>query len=112
MNKKTILWLCMMFLIPAAEAGNRLRLSIVNTSSTVTLDAFTYAGGSWFATTKMNHMAVLIEHPQGRFLFDTGLGRDIDYQYAEDMPWWMKPMMKYDPANSVRDQFVAVSLNE
>ena len=107
MTKNLIILLCTMCLIQVVEAGNGLRLSIVNTSTTKTIEAFTYTGGSWFNTTKMNHMAVLVEHPKGRFLFDTGLGREIDKQYEKDMPWWMAPMMRYDLPNPVRDQFEA-----
>ncbi|MGJ8669615.1 MAG: MBL fold metallo-hydrolase [Oceanococcus sp.] len=107
MIQRMMTCLALLALAQAAEAGNGLRLSIINTSGTTTLEALTYSGGSWFTSTDMNHMAVLVEHPQGNFLFDTGLGREIDTQYDLDMPWWMAPMMTYDPPNPVRDQLDA-----
>lgn len=84
------------------DAG--LRFALIRTSGTTTLEALTFSGGSWFKKAKMNHMAVLVEHPQGRFLFDTGLGREIDEQYEQDMPLWMRPMLSYEPATPARDQ--------
>lgn len=93
----------------AEAAAEGVRFSIVNTSGSDTLEALTYAGGAWFSKTHMNHMAVLVEHPGGRFLFDTGLGREVDGQYAADMPWWMRPMMTYDPVTPARDQLDAAA---
>ena len=46
----------------AASADSALRFSLVKTSQTETLDAFTVAGGSWTQSATANHVAVLIEH--------------------------------------------------
>lgn len=91
----------------ASAKGSPLRFSIVNSSGTDTLEALSYSGGSWWKKLHMNHMAVLVEHGDQRFLFDTGLGRQIHHQYEADMPWWMRPLMSYEPANPVRDQLDA-----
>ncbi len=92
---------------PAQPPAAGVRFSIIDTSGAETLEALTYAGGAWLTRTRMNHMAVLVEYPGGRFLFDTGLGRKIDEQYAADMPWWMRPLMSYDPVTPARDQLDA-----
>ena len=38
---------------------------------------------------------MLVKHPQGSFLFDTGLGNNVDRQFSESMPFWLKPFMAY-----------------
>lgn len=89
--------------VALADPGG-VRFSLIKTSGSTTLDALTYSGGKWFSLTRMNHVAVLVEHPKGRFLFDSGLGRDIDAQYDKDMPYWMRTSFKYDPTTPARDQ--------
>lgn len=87
----------------AASAGSELRFSLVKTSQTETLDAFTVAGGSWTQSATANHVAVLIEHHAATLLFDTGLGREVDRQFAE-MPWHSRQLMQYGAVQPVRDQ--------
>ncbi len=80
-----------------------LRFSLVKTSQTETLDAFTYEGGSWTAKVKVNHTAVLIQHHAATLLFDTGLGRQVDSQFDE-MPAWDKPLLQYGAVTPARDR--------
>lgn len=79
------------------------RFSLVKTSETETLDAFTYAGGNWTEKVKVNHTAVLIQHHAATLLFDTGLGRQVDRQF-EEMPAWDKPLLQYGQVTPARDQ--------
>lgn len=87
----------------AFGAQAELRLSLVKTSATTTLDAFTVAGGKWTQSATANHVAVLIEHHAATLLFDTGLGRQVDRQFAE-MPWHSRQLMQYGAVRPVRDQ--------
>ncbi|BAU75178.1 MBL fold metallo-hydrolase [Metapseudomonas furukawaii] len=80
------------------------RFALVKTSETETLDAFTVAGGKWTEKVKANHTAVLIQHHAATLLFDTGLGRQVDRQFKEEMPWWEKPLMQYGAVTPARDQ--------
>lgn len=91
----------------AGESEQTVRFAVINTSGTNTLDALSYSGGSWFSKVRMSYVAFLVDHPKGRFLFDTGLGRNIKQQYQADMPLWMRPTFKYDPVTPVRDQLEA-----
>ncbi|MHA6493551.1 MBL fold metallo-hydrolase [Pseudomonas borbori] len=81
-----------------------LRFSLVKTAETRTLDAFTVAGGKWTETAVASHMAVLIEHHAATLLFDTSLGRQVDSQFASEMPWYDKPLLQYGAVQPVRDQ--------
>lgn len=88
--------------LPGEAAG--LRFSLVKTAETKTLDAFTVEGGQWTQTAIVNHMAVLIEHHAATLLFDTALGRQVDSQFASEMPWYDKPLLRYGEVQPVRDQ--------
>jgi len=88
--------------LPGEAAG--LRFSLVKTAETKTLDAFTVADGQWTQTAIANHVAVLIEHHAATLLFDTSLGRQVDSQFASEMPWYDKPLLRYGEVQPVRDQ--------
>lgn len=77
-------------------------LSIVKTGEVKTLDALFYSGGNWTSSRIAVHSAILVRHPQGAFLFDTGLGNNIDEQFKESMPFWLKPFMAYKKIGSAQ----------
>ncbi len=86
-----------------------LSVSIVKTAEWETLEGFLYSGGSWFTKRKGVHSAILIRHPQNTLLFDSGLGRNIDQQFVDSMPFWLKPFMNYknhQPARDLLSEFV------
>jgi glyoxylase-like metal-dependent hydrolase (beta-lactamase superfamily II) len=90
--------------VPAPAAPVALQFSIIKTSDVTTLEGLLYQSGSLFKQAKVNHVAVLVRHPQGSFMWDTGLGRTIDQHIAQDMPWWAKPLFRYGPVLPVRRQ--------
>lgn len=82
-----------------------IKISYVETAYAITPEAFTYAGGSLFKKKRLSHNAVYIEHPQGSFLFDTGLGSQIDEQFEQNTSW-LKVFLEYEkekPAKQVLD---------
>lgn len=86
---------------PDRSALPELGLALIHTGDQASLDAFAYDGGSWTSSRVFVHSAVLVRHPRGDLLFDTGLGREVDKQVAADMPAYIRPIMKYtarDPA--------------
>lgn len=92
---------------PAAPS---LEFAIIKTSEASTLEALAYSGGAYTKKVKLQHVAVLVRHPQGTFLFDTGLGKQVDAQFKADMPFWAKPFFSYGPVNPVRTQLDAAGL--
>ena len=90
--------------LPGEAAG--LRFTLVKTSETETLDAFTVEGGDWTEKAIADHVAVLIEHHAATLLFDTGLGRQVDSQFQE-IPWWERKLLQYGPVQPVRDRLDA-----
>ncbi|HET7795956.1 MAG TPA: MBL fold metallo-hydrolase [Rhizobacter sp.] len=68
---------------PAVKPPQGLALSVLRTGESAgTVEALVVAGGSWFTPRKPVHSAVLVRHPQGTLLFDTGLGREVAAQFA------------------------------
>ncbi len=95
--------------LPQAQPS-RVRFAILKTSHLSAPEIFTYACGSLFRQVTMQQVAVLVEHPQGSFLFDTGLGRNIDAQVAEDMPWWARQVFTYEKGVPASDQLDAAGV--
>lgn len=94
----------------SAAVPTQLELSIVKTAEVRTLEALTYSGGAYTKLVKLQHVAVLVRHPQGTFLFDTGLGRQVDAQVKADMPLWARPVFSYGPVTDARSQLEAAGL--
>ncbi len=68
---------------PTARPPQGLAFSVLRTGESAgTVEALVVAGGRWFTPRRPVHSAVLVRHPQGTLLFDTGLGRDVERQFS------------------------------
>jgi len=76
-------------------ASHVVEVHFLKTAYITVPEAFSIAQGSLFKEFEMVHGAILIEHGNESFLFDTGLGKQIDRQFEIDMPFWLKPFMTY-----------------
>lgn len=79
-------------------------LSIVKTAEFAMPEAFVFSGGRWGTRWTGSHSAVLVRHPRGNLLFDTGLGTAAAAQFDAGMPFWLKPVIRYTrhvPASTV-----------
>jgi glyoxylase-like metal-dependent hydrolase (beta-lactamase superfamily II) len=68
--------------------------------------AFGYRGGSYFDKRDFAMTAVLIHHPRGDLIVDTGFGRDIDAQ-VQAMPLWFRAMTSYRRDRPAVDRLVS-----
>ena len=84
-----------------------LAFSIIKTSETTTRAGFTFVGGGFRKRVTICYAAILVRHPKGTFLFDTGLGNAIDAQYRADMPKWKQFLLHYGPVTSAQKQLAA-----
>jgi len=91
------------YLPTPVTAHPSLRFSIFQTGHASTLEAFVYKGGSLFRTKALCHTAVWVQHPSGSFLFDTGLGDEVDAQFSE-MSWLEQRLFGYHKETSVKHQ--------
>jgi len=79
--------------------------AIIKTSRVAVREALLVPGGSFSKEIDSNFSAFLIKHRDDYFLFDTGMGRQIDAQYRADMPWGWRPFFKYaSPVRPAREQ--------
>ncbi|MDZ4725895.1 MAG: MBL fold metallo-hydrolase [Leptospira sp.] len=80
--------------------------SIIKTGEAKTSEAFVFEGGNVFNVHTISHSAILIKHPSGMVLFDTGLGKKIDEQFKE-FPWFLKLLLSYEIEDNAVDKLVA-----
>jgi glyoxylase-like metal-dependent hydrolase (beta-lactamase superfamily II) len=87
------------------EGKNLVSFSVFRTGRARTQEAFVYSGGSLFRKCDLSHIAIWVKHPDGDFLFDTGLGDSIDVQF-EEMSLIHKQLFKYQREVSVKNQLI------
>jgi N-acyl homoserine lactone hydrolase len=68
--------------------------------------SFGYRGGSFLDWRDFAMTGVLVEHPGGDLLIDTGLGREIDTQFRL-MPFSLRAVTRYERYRSSADQLDA-----
>ncbi|GIQ61253.1 MULTISPECIES: MBL fold metallo-hydrolase [Flavobacterium] len=93
------------------RTNNKVQFSIIETGTAKTQKAFAFKGGSLFENLKIAHISVWVKHPNGDFLFDTGLGDSINIQFDKGMSFFHKLMFKYKKGQSVKEQLLLNGLN-
>jgi glyoxylase-like metal-dependent hydrolase (beta-lactamase superfamily II) len=88
--------------IPQAHPPPQFAVFQLPTGVTHRSAAFAYRGGSFFDARDFSMTALLVRHPQGDLLIDTGLGRDIATQ-LEAMPWWFSAITSYTRTQSAAE---------
>lgn len=97
--------------VPPAHPPAGLAFSVIETShSAGTLEALIVGGGSWTTIRRPVHMAVLVRHPQASFLFDLGLGRQVDAQVAVNSAFH-KQLFGYAKVDPAVDQLTRAGLD-
>jgi N-acyl homoserine lactone hydrolase len=93
---------------PLPSASPPAEMSVVHLPTGVThrSAAFAYRGGSFTDHRDFSMSAVLVKHPRGDLLIDTGFGRDIDNHFAK-MPMLFRAITSYEKTRSARDQLEA-----
>jgi glyoxylase-like metal-dependent hydrolase (beta-lactamase superfamily II) len=74
--------------LPAAAPPAGMSLSALPTSLIEARAAFAFRGGSPAEPRQFSQTAILVRHPRGDLLFDTGVGEHADAQFAAT-PWVM-----------------------
>lgn len=107
---KILALLCLLLASGAVSAAD-VSFSLVKTGHTHAYAGMVYSGGGFSRKLEISHVAVLVRHGQDSFLFDSGLGRKVAGQYAQDMPWWARPAFRYEPpVTPARDQLDAAGI--
>jgi len=85
--------------VPAAgrakENSPDVSLSILKTGKMISQQMFSWRGGKWGETQEFGMAAILVKHPRGTFLFDSGFGKNVD-EHVKTMPWLMQKLTTYE----------------
>lgn len=88
---------------PYARPPLSMGISVLSTGQMYSQQAFSFQGGR-FDVEQLSAMdAILVRHPKGDFLIDTGFGREVD-QHVETIPLLMQLLSKYDVNQPAADQ--------
>ena len=92
--------------LPAVETTANVELFQLPTGVTHRSAGFAYRGGSFGDRRDFVMTAVLVKHPRGDLLIDTGFGRHIDEHFAT-MPFFFRAVTSYEKATPAADQLEA-----
>jgi glyoxylase-like metal-dependent hydrolase (beta-lactamase superfamily II) len=89
--------------LPAASPPAEMTISAMPSGSMESRALFAFRGGSISDKRDFTMTAILVHHPKGDLLFDTGFGRNVD-EHAKTIPWLMRQLASYSKSRSVGDQ--------
>lgn len=79
----------------AKENPPEVSLSILKTGKMLSQQMFSWRGGKFGETQEFGMAAILVKHPKGIFLFDSGFGKNVD-EHFKTAPWLMRQLSKYE----------------
>jgi N-acyl homoserine lactone hydrolase len=80
--------------LPRADPPPGMTLSALPTGAMRSRAGFAYRGGALSEARDFSMTAVLVRHPRGDLLIDTGFGRDVA-AHARKIPWLMRALSTY-----------------
>lgn len=86
------------------ESLPNVSLSVINTGEFNQLEAFLLSSGSLFKKVSGSLPCVLIKHSQGTILFDAGLGKNVENDFNEAMPFGTGFTFPYRLKETTRSQ--------
>jgi glyoxylase-like metal-dependent hydrolase (beta-lactamase superfamily II) len=89
--------------LPRAAPPAGMTLSALPTGAMHSRAAFAYRGGSLSEARDFAMTAVLVRHPRGDLLIDTGFGRDVA-AHARTLPWLMRALSTYTASVPAAEQ--------
>jgi N-acyl homoserine lactone hydrolase len=94
------------FEIPSPPATQGVTLHAIPAGSMESTAGMAYRGGSLTEKRVFGMGGILVRHPQGDVLFDTGFGKDVD-QHIKTIPLLMRLTSSYAKGPTVAEQLVA-----
>lgn len=92
--------------LPAATPPADMTLSALPTGSMESSAGFAFRGGDFLEKREFSMTAVLVHHPRGDLLFDTGFSRDVE-QHQKTMPLLMRIASRISKSKPVAEQLQA-----
>ncbi|HYV06041.1 MAG TPA: MBL fold metallo-hydrolase [Blastocatellia bacterium] len=81
-------------------------LSVIECGKMMSKQVFVFRGGHWSEDYESGMAAVLVRHPKGTLLFDTGFGANVD-EHVKTIPTLMRRLTTYDKETSAAAQLKA-----
>lgn len=88
---------------PVSHPPEGMQLFHISTGINHRTAAFAYRGGSFFDKRDFAMSAVLVKHPKGNLLIDTGFGNDIR-EHFQSMPLYFRMTTDFQPGTSAATQ--------
>jgi N-acyl homoserine lactone hydrolase len=95
---------------PVATPPSDMSLVAIRAGSMDSKAAFAYRGGAFNDARSFSMGGILVRHPRGMLLFDTGFGRNVD-AHNETAPFIARLLTKYTKGTPVADQLIASGLD-
>lgn len=97
--------------LPPTNSPEGMSLFQIQTGVNHRTAAFAYRGGSFFDKRDFVATAILLMHPKGDLLIDTGFGRNVRDQF-KNMPSFFRLATNFDPGQSAADQLDQVGYDK
>lgn len=85
------------------------RISALYAGRMESIAAFAYRGGGFGDKRVFGMGGILVRHPQGNLLFDTGFGKDVD-AHVRSMPFLLRATTSYEKEQTVAEQLAAAKV--
>jgi glyoxylase-like metal-dependent hydrolase (beta-lactamase superfamily II) len=95
--------------VPPANPPPEMRLYAIEAGKMLSQAAFAYRGGTFGESRVFGMGGILIKHPQGMLLFDTGFGKDVDAHF-KTIPFLMRATSRYEKEPTVAEQLHAAGI--
>ena len=95
---------------PVARGPDGMSIAAMRSGSMSSGAMFAYRGGRPGEERAFAMGGILVRHPQGALLFDTGFGRNVD-AHVRQAPWIMRAVTKYTKGTPVADQLAAAHID-
>jgi glyoxylase-like metal-dependent hydrolase (beta-lactamase superfamily II) len=89
--------------IPALNPPPQMKLFVLHTGKMFSRAAFAYRGGAFGEERVFGMAAVLVQHPQGALLIDSGFGRNVD-AHVRTIPALMRATSRYEKETPAAEQ--------
>lgn len=88
---------------PPAMTTQGVELKAILAGKMYSSAGFAFRGGSFGEERVFGMGAILVRHPKGTILFDTGLGKNVD-EHFKTTPWLMQQTTRYEKEPTVAEQ--------
>ncbi|MBP6013820.1 MAG: MBL fold metallo-hydrolase [Alphaproteobacteria bacterium] len=94
---------------PAPMTTQGVALKAILAGKMLSRAGLAYRGGSMSEERVFNMGGILIQHPKGTLLFDTGFGKNVD-EHFKTTPWLMQNTARYEKEPTVAEQLKALNI--